>query len=90
MKEGWRRGEVESLCPLGKGFCAAYGRKRALRGAERVLSGDGTVCVERGGEEGVELSCADCEPVYGLVSSGERTVFTGSRDGVIRKYDLPQ
>jgi len=35
-----------------------------------------------------ELTGPDCDPVYGVIESSDRFVYTACRDGVVRKYKI--
>ncbi|XP_060080166.1 proteasomal ATPase-associated factor 1-like [Ylistrum balloti] len=75
LKE-WKdtRGPILSLCPLSQGFFFS--------------AGDGSCCyVNSQGETTVELTGADCDPLYRVSSDGSH-IYTCCRDGLIRKYSL--
>lgn len=75
LKE-WKesRSAILSVCPYNRGFWSS--------------SGDGTCFyVNEQCDTTVELTGADCDPLYKVVLS-DNHVFTSCRDGNIRKYNL--
>ncbi|GAB1602459.1 proteasomal ATPase-associated factor 1-like [Argonauta hians] len=65
---------VTSILPLPEGFC--------------VSSRDGTCCyVNKEYKPTLNLSGPDCDPVY-RIASDHSFIYTASRDGFVRKYNI--